>query len=736
MSTQVERPKASRSLMAVLTTAFLALSVAGLSIVGISEMYLDFRTQQEAVASRQQFIAQGAADTVASFVQEKYRVLETAAQLLDPTSASQTEQENVLAGLLGLEPAFRQLVLLDAQSQELSRTSRLSQEMSGSLIDRVGPDWLAQLKQGYRFIGAVYVDEATSEPLIVIAVPATDVFGDYQGALAAEVNLKFMWDLVDRLAVGETGVAYVVDRQGSLIAFGDVGRVLRGENVGQLREVGEFVGSLAPVDETGASISPGINGTTVVGTYVPLGTPDWAVVTELPVTEAYREVIRSMVISAGVILAMAVLAGLIGVYLARRLARPLLTLTDTAARIAGGETGLQAAMAGPQEVVHLAEAFNSMTAQLQELIGGLEQRVADRTRGLQATAEVARVVVSQLDPNALLSQVVELVRERFELYYVGLFLLDEKGQWAVLRAGTGAFGQAMLAQEHRLEVGGKSMIGRCVARNQVDLAQDVGDAAVRFDNPLLPDTRSELALPMRSRGRVIGAMSVQSAEEAAFSESYVDTLQAMADQVAVAIDNARLFADAQAALAELEALQQRYLGEAWTEYVQGRKVRGYARTQSGEMALDAQVLPEVRQAIAARRPIIGRGRSAQGSGTRAGSTSSSSALVAPILYRGQAIGGLGVRDVEGSRQWREADIRLAQAISEQFAQAAENLRLLEQTQRGAARERTVAEAAAQMREPLELEDVLRIAASEMRQALDLDTLAVHLTVPEADEGST
>jgi signal transduction protein with GAF and PtsI domain len=212
-------------------------------------------------------------------------------------------------------------------------------------------------------------------------------------------------------------------------------------------------------------------------------------------------------------------------------------------------------------------------------------------------------------------------------------------------------------------------------------------------------------------------MSVQSAEEAAFDESYVDALQAMADQVAVAIDNARLFAEVQTALAELEALQQRYLGEAWTGYVEGRKMRGYARTQTGEMALDAQVLPEVRQAMAARRPIIGRGRSAQTSATRTSSTSSSSALVAPILYRGQAIGGLGVRDVEGNRQWSEADIQLAQAISEQFAQAAETLRLLEQTQRSAARERLTGEIADRMRRASDVESIVYIAMEELSSLL-------------------
>jgi hypothetical protein len=262
-------------------------------------MYFNFQTQREAIASKQQLVAQDAAMAVASFIQEKYSVLEAAVKLGAPSSAPQEEQRRVLGNLLGLQPAFRHLALLDSEGQVLGEASRQSQAAAGSLTDRVAGDWFAQVRQGDRYVGTVYVDEATSEPIVVIAVPAWDILGDLQGALMAEVNLKFMWDLVDRIEVGETGLAYVVDRQGNLIAFGDVSRVLRGENVDHLSKVAEFVANPAPVDETGASISSGINGTTIVGTYVPLGTPDWAVVTELPVREAYRGVIRGAVISAG-----------------------------------------------------------------------------------------------------------------------------------------------------------------------------------------------------------------------------------------------------------------------------------------------------------------------------------------------------------------------------------------------------------------------------------------------------
>ena len=357
-----------------------------------------------------------------------------------------------------------------------------------------------------------------------------------------------------------------------------------------------------------------------------------------------------------------------------------------------------------------------MADELAGLIGSLEQRVADRTRGLQAAAEVARATTSVLDPDQLLRQVVNLACERFDLYYVGLFLLDEERRFAVLRAGTGDPGRQMLAQRHRLEVGGDSMIGQCVARGEARIALDVGEEAVRFDNPLLPETRSEMALPLRSRGQIIGAMTVQSTKEAAFDEPDIAVLQTMADQVAVAIDNARLFADAQAALEEMEAIQRRYLGQAWTTYVRGRAVSGYEQTGAVMIPLD-ETLPQVQRVMAAQGPVLW---------SDDGDEDRESALLVPIRLRGQAIGVLGLK--EKGRQWNEGDVALAETLAEQLALAADNLRLLNETQRSAARERLTREITARVRETLDLETVLQTAAREIGEKLALAELVVRIDI--------
>jgi len=232
ISNNIGTRKTARSLTVLLALAFLALSVIVLLISSGLQLFFNFQTQRRLVASQQQLIAREAASTVAGFVQGKFSELDAAVKLGVRLSASPEEQKRVLDNLLGLDPAFRQVVLLDLQGQELIRNSRLSQLTAGQLAERIGSDMLAQVRQGNRQVSSVYIDDITSEPLIIMAVPVTNVFGDPQGILLAEVNLKFMWDLVDRLQVGETGLAYVVDKQGRLIAFSDISRVLRGENVG------------------------------------------------------------------------------------------------------------------------------------------------------------------------------------------------------------------------------------------------------------------------------------------------------------------------------------------------------------------------------------------------------------------------------------------------------------------------------------------------------------------------
>ncbi len=422
-----------------------------------------------------------------------------------------------------------------------------------------------------------------------------------------------------------------------------------------------------------------------------------------------RQALTGMLFWAGGLLLVTLVMG--GV-LTRRLVSPLRDMAIVAESIADGDLERRVEVTTHDEIGNLADAFNSMTAQLRDLISSLEQRVAERTRQLErravqlmTAAEVSQAITGTLDPEKLLSQTVELITDRFDLYYAGLFLLDEAGEWAVLRAATGGqAGQQMLAQGHRLEVGGTSMVGWCTANAQARIALDVGEEAIRFDNPLLPDTRSEMALPLVSRGRVIGALDVQSTEGAAFTDEDVAVLQTMAGQLANAIENARLFQETQKHLEEISRLHQRYLRQEWQEYLadeETRKVSAYLYDRGTVRPADDVWMPEIalatqrgetivlsEMATALQESMEAIGASLQASASSPGNpvaqnTHAKAALAVPLKLRGQVIGALDFYETEQPRQWSSDDIALVESVAEQVALAVENARAYAELQKTA-----------------------------------------------------
>ena len=554
----------------------------------------------------------------------------------------------------------------------------------------------------------VYVDATGKGLMVTAAAPIYTSQDEFIGVIGIDTTLRDISANVEAARLLGGGYSFLIDDTGHAIALPEQGYQ---DVLGRPAEYGEFGTDLSgsttefvPVLAKMMAGSTGfealeVGGRELLVAYAPLESTGWSLANVVDANEVFQAMVtlqeeletstRSLVLArilpvGGGILAVVLIIGLL---LTNRLVDPIQRLATAAQQIGAGQWDAPLPRAGNDEIGVLSQAFATMTAQLRELMEGLEQRVAERTRGLQAAAEVSHATTSVLDPEKLLRQVVDLVCERFNLYYVGLFLVDEEQRFAVLRAGTGEAGRQMLAQEHRLEVGGESMIGQCVARAEARIALDVGEEAVRFDNPLLPETHSEMALPLRSRGQIIGAMTVQSVEKAAFDEADIAVLQTMADQVAVAIDNARLFAEAQAALGEMEAAHRRYLGQAWAEYALTRAISGYEQTGAKTMPLGDEVLPETQQAMTEQRPVVWRGDPlptppAGAGGEKVGAEESSpSALVVPIVLQGQPIGALGFKEAEGRRQWSAEDVALAEAIAEQLALAADNLRLFQTTQK-------------------------------------------------------
>ncbi len=368
-----------------------------------------------------------------------------------------------------------------------------------------------------------------------------------------------------------------------------------------------------------------------------------------------------------------------------------------------------------------------LTTQLQAGQAQLEQRVAERTadlarRGaqLEAAAQVARETVALQDLRQLLDKTARLISQHFGFYHAGIFLLDPGGQWAVLQAASSKGGQRMLARGHRLRVGQEGIVGYVTGRGESRIALDVGADATYFDNPDLPETRSEMALPLQVRGEVIGALDVQSTEREAFDAEDVAVLQTLADQVAVAISNAWLFQQAQESL-EAERRAYRQLSrEAWRELLRARPGGGY-RYEGGIVA-----------------PVDGHHDITTASFQREGDVDAKPAealpeLTLPVQVRGQRIASISAHKPREAGAWTGEEIALMETLAEQLGQALESARLHQDTQRRAAYERLTSEAAARMRQTLDVEAVLQTAVEEIYQALGLSEVMIRMTDEEPED---
>jgi GAF domain-containing protein len=395
------------------------------------------------------------------------------------------------------------------------------------------------------------------------------------------------------------------------------------------------------------------------------------------------------------------------------------------------ETSLHEAEEKHAEVLRSQEALRERAEELTAANVALQERSLQ----LETAGEVSQAASSELDPDELMQRVVDLIHERFDLYYVGLFLVSEAsaGNGAdasqhelVLKAGTGVAGRWMLTQGYSVEIGDDSAVGRCTARGQAQTSLVLDEEGVGFAGELLPQTRSEVALPLRSRGRVLGALDVHSVESEAFSQEDISVLQTMADQIAVTIDNANLFAELRKRLQEMEASQRLYVREQWTDLAPRRISPIYERARPDAAPLTDAALSEA-EAVALRREMVVKLGGDEGAGE--------AALVTPITLRGQIIGALGLQETAGRRQWSEDEIALIETVADQMALAIENVRLLEETRQLAGWEQTLSDMTARFSRSLDTETLLQAAIQELGDLLQVDEVSVHIG-PSAEPVST
>lgn len=426
-------------------------------------------------------------------------------------------------------------------------------------------------------------------------------------------------------------------------------------------------------------------------------------------------------------------------YFARALTMPIIRLTSTAQKISAGDLTVNAPVSS-DEIGTLANAFNIMTARLRQLINELEDRVHARTvelaernqsltfrsKQLQTISEVARTIVSSSQGlEMLLNDVTTLVSTRFGFYHVGIFLIDENREFAVLRATNSEGGRRMLTRQHKLRVGQIGIVGYVTGNGKPRIATDVGQDASFFNNPDLPLTRSEMALPLVGGDQVIGALDVQSIESNAFSQEDIELFATLADQIAIAILNSRSFEETQRALEESRLLHQQYLHQEWTREAKEKLHYTYEYTTRGVIARDRLITPEISSVFQTGQAII----------QNASHQNEAAVMDIPITLRGETIGIIHLQDqsVE-EREWVQEEIETVQSIADQVAQALENVRLFEQTVRRAERERKVLEITSKIRATTDPQSMLQIAVEELQRALHASKTQVILNrVSETSE---
>jgi GAF domain-containing protein len=363
-----------------------------------------------------------------------------------------------------------------------------------------------------------------------------------------------------------------------------------------------------------------------------------------------------------------------------------------------------------------------------------------RSIHLEAASDLAHSAVADVDLDEWMQQAVDLICQRFNLYHVGLYLLDEDGSRAVMMAGTGDTGRQMLARDFGCDVGGGSAVGRSVAEAWPYIAREASDAVGQPGHDvgsiadfgeirsLLPSTRCEIALPLQSHGQMLGVLDAHSAVQGVFSEEEIAALRTLADQMAVAIHNAKLFVELRQRLEEMEAAQRLYVREQFADFATRQVAPLHQRTRPGTVPLVDTVPLEVENAMAQGEVVV---RPGTGDGT------TEAALVAPIQLRGEIIGALGLQETADGRAWTQDEVALVEAVADQMALAIENIRLLDETRQRAQRDRLITDITAQVRASMDVERILQTAVRGLGAALGTSRAYIRLGAPlrEDDEGT-
>jgi GAF domain-containing protein/HAMP domain-containing protein len=600
-----------------------------------------------------------------------------------------------------------------------------------------------------------YVD-ATGGGLVVTVAAPVYVGDQFNGVVAADMTMENITAQIRALKIGQTGYSYMIDSAGRIISMPPAGFGLFGIQPEDINTdeffkqtiLGEGSYEIQAITRRMVAGGSGllivqVNGVDTYISFSPIKANGYSVALVVPVSELQSAIITAhnetqLQIQSAVRLAAIIffvllfVAIMISLGIGQVIAAPIIRLTQTADQIVGGDLTAQAKIASRDEIGMLAQAFNTMTSRLRETLEGLEQRVAERTselasaneknerraRHFESIAQVASTISSTRDMDSLLPQITTAISNRFGFYHVGIFLLDPRREYAVLSAANSEGGQRMLARNHRLKVGEMGIVGFVTSVGKPRVALNTGEDAVFFDNPDLPETRSEISLPLHVGNEVIGALDVQSTEPNAFDQEDINILTTLADQVSIAIQNAKQYEETRKALAESDLLSRQFVQTGWQRFTKSQKLVGIRHSGA-------------RATLLYRKNGKGKSENVL-NWDQAMTESRGMSLSLPVKLRGEVIGSVDVR-APGNRKWEQDELDIVTAIIERAALAMENARLLAESQKRAAKERTIGEISTRISAQSDIDELLKAAAQELGRVMPGTDVVIQL---ESDKGKS